>query len=116
MSIEVNINDNGLKDMPLRIAKAQHAYGNQAHADMNIYVPKRTGHLRDNSSLNSNYNQVNYREPYSRAQFYGIVNGHQVRNYHTPGTSRRWDLRAKANHMDSWKKIIVKAGGFDGLG
>ncbi|MEM1455579.1 minor capsid protein [Pediococcus pentosaceus] len=115
MPIGINIEIDRLKNMPSRIAKAQYAYGNQAYADMNIYVPKQTGHLRDNSSLNNNYNQVNYRELYSRSQYYGFSNGHQIRNYHTPGTSRRWDLRAKANHIDSWKKIIIKAGGFDGL-
>ncbi|MBF7126593.1 minor capsid protein [Pediococcus pentosaceus] len=115
MSIEVHINDKGLKDMPLRIAKAQHAYGNQAYADMNIYVPKRTGHLRDNSSLNNNYNQVNYREPYSRSQYYGFINGHPIRNHHPKGTVSHWDAKAKANHLESWKNIIIKAGGFDGL-
>jgi hypothetical protein len=115
MPIEVNINDMGLKDMPLRIAKAQRAYGDQVHSDMNIYVPKQTGHLRDNSSLNNESNNVVYRENYSRGQFYGFANGRRIHHYTTPGTGRRWDLKAKANHLESWKKIIIKAGGFDGL-
>lgn len=92
------------------IKRAKFALTNQALADMNQYVPMRpgSGHLR--MSGTSNGDRITYRIPYAGPQFRGIVNGGRVRNYTTPGTSRRWDLRAKANHMDAWRKAFIDGG------
>lgn len=84
----------------------------QMHPDFNLYVPKRQGHLRHDSSVNKN--RITYTAPYAKAQFYGFINGHRIHNYTKepgyPGKSRRWDLRAKANHLDAWRKAFVKGG------
>jgi hypothetical protein len=80
---------------------------NQMHQDMESYVPKRAGFLRSQSFVNNT--GVHYTAKYARAQFYGLVNGHRVRNYSTPGTSRRWDLRAKAVYMSDWQKAAASA-------
>lgn len=80
---------------------------NQMHQDMEQYVPKRAGFLRSQSFVNGT--GVHYTAKYARAQFYGLVNGHRVRNYSTPGTSRRWDLRAKAVYMSDWQKAAASA-------
>lgn len=80
---------------------------NQMHQDMERYVPKRAGFLRSQSFVNSA--GVHYTAKYARAQFYGIVNGSMVRNYSTPGTSRRWDLRAKSVYMSDWQQVASKA-------
>lgn len=108
----ININKSGFdkKTSVPNIKRAKFALTNQALADMNQYVPMRpgSGHLR--MSGNSNGDRITYRMPYAGPQFRGIVNGSRVKNYTTPGTSRRWDLRAKANHMDAWRKAFIKGG------
>ena len=80
---------------------------NQIHQDMEQYVPKRAGFLRSQSFVNGT--GIHYTAKYARAQFYGIVNGHRVQNYSTPGTSRRWDLRAKAVYKADWQKVAASA-------
>lgn len=80
---------------------------NQMHQDMEQYVPKRAGFLRSQSFVNDT--GVHYTAKYSKAQFYGLVNGHRVRNYSTPGTGRRWDLRAKAVYKTDWQKVAANA-------
>lgn len=80
---------------------------NQMHQDMERYVPKRAGFLRSQSFVNNT--GVHYTAKYARAQFYGFVNGHRVKNYSTPGTGRRWDLRAKAVYMTDWQKVAANA-------
>ena len=80
---------------------------NQMHQDMERYVPKRAGFLRSQSFVNDT--GVHYTAKYARAQFYGFVNGHWVQNYSTPGTSRRWDLRAKAVYKADWQKVAASA-------
>ena len=80
---------------------------NQMHQDMERYVPKRAGFLRSQRFVNDT--GVHYTAKYARAQFYGFVNGHRVRNYSTPGTGRRWDLRAKAVYKTDWQKVAANA-------
>ena len=90
--LHVKVKKNGVdrKLSVMNINSAMYYMTSQMHMDMNLYVPKRQGNLR--------------------AQFRGFVNGSRVRNYTTPGTSRRWDLRAKANHMDDWRRAFIKGG------
>ena len=80
---------------------------NQMHQDMEQYVPKRAGFLRSQSFVNDT--GVHYTAKYARAQFYGIVNGSRVQSYSTPGTSRRWDLRAKSTYMSDWQSAAASA-------
>ena len=80
---------------------------NQMHQDMEQYVPKRAGFLRSQSFVNDT--GVHYTAKYAKAQFYGLVNGSRVRSYSTPGTSRRWDLRAKSVYMSDWQRVASKA-------
>lgn len=80
---------------------------NQMHQDMERYVPKRAGFLRSQSFVSAT--GVHYTAKYARAQFYGVVNGSPVRTYSTPGTSRRWDLRAKSTHMSDWQAVAANA-------
>lgn len=80
---------------------------NQMHQDMERYVPKRAGFLRSQSFVNGT--GVHYIAKYAKAQFYGFVNGHRVQNYSTPGTSRRWDLRAKSTYKADWQKVAASA-------
>ena len=108
--LHVKVEKNGVdrKLSVMNINSAMYYMTSQMHMDMNLYVPKRQGNLRDKSFVNKN--RITYAAPYARAQFRGFVNGSRVRNYTTPGTSRRWDLRAKANHMDAWRKAFITGG------
>ncbi|MEQ7200163.1 minor capsid protein [Enterococcus avium] len=91
------------------IKRGKFALANQAMADMNQYVPRKRGHLR--MSGTSNGDRIAYRMPYAGPQFRGVSSkGNEFKNYTTPGTSRRWDLRAKANHLDDWRRAFIKGG------
>lgn len=112
--LHVKVEKNGVdrKLSVMNINSALYYMTAQMHPDMNLYVPKRQGNLRNKSFVNKN--RITYTVPYARAQFFGFVNGHRVHNYTKepgyPGKSRRWDLRAKANHMDDWRRAFIKGG------
>lgn len=93
--------------------RAKYALANQALADMNQYVPMREGILRMTGHVEGVGDYVAWNTPYAKPQFYGFVGGgYRVYNYTTPGTSRRWDLRGKANHMRDWQRAYLKGAGF----
>ncbi|PIO83547.1 hypothetical protein BSQ39_08205 [Loigolactobacillus backii] len=109
MGIKVNVNLSGLTDnLNQRITRGLNGAANQANTEMTQYIPKRENHLREHQFVRNN--QIINNSPYARAQFYGMVNGHSVRNYTEPGTGKRWDLRVKANEdrMANIKKAFVK--------
>lgn len=87
----------------------QDRLGEQVQNDMFPFVPKAQTKNLSKGRYNRNTEAVVYRTPYARAQFYGFVNGVRVRKYTTPGTSRRWDLRAKARYAKQWKQQVIKA-------
>lgn len=94
----------------ININRGLYALTNQAHMDMDKYVPKRQGHLRQDSFAQKN--RITYVAPYAKAQFRGVVGrGYPVRNYTTPGTTKRWDLKAKGLHIDDWRNAFIKGGG-----
>lgn len=113
--ISINSNDYEKKLSVKNIDKAQFALVNQVHADMNLYAPRREGHLRDESfALDS---RITYKTPYAKAQYRGYITSKKgkkikFKNYSTPGTGSHWDKKAKANHIDSWCKAFVKGGKF----
>jgi hypothetical protein len=95
----------------MNLERAMFAFTNQAHADMNRYVPKLSGDLRDKSHVYKN--RISYIVPYANYQYRGISSlGNKLSKYSTPGTGSHWDKRAKANHLSSWRKAFVKGGGF----
>lgn len=89
----------------------QYALINQAHADMNNYVPMLTGDLRNQSTVSNDAKSIVWNVRYARAQFYGRVGkgGYPVRRYTTPGTGPRWDEKAKAIHIRSWERVAERA-------
>lgn len=104
---KVNV-EQDLSGIPIRIkgmTKAgQYALANQAHADMNNYVPALNYNLRNQSYVSGDNKEIIYNTPYARKQFYV-----QHFNYTTPGTGSRWDLKAQAIHLGSWVKITKQA-------
>lgn len=92
----------------------QRALANQAMADMNQFVPMGPGggSLRIAVSAARDGSSVNYHMVYAKAQFYG-TNGKAVfRKYTTPGTGKRWDLRAKGMYLPAWKRAYLRGAGY----
>jgi len=117
MSIKITISSDQLKAKAneQNLARAEYALMVQVHADMNLYVPKKEGHLRDESFTKGS--SIFYPLPYAKAQFYGgytSASGKKVTfsTYTTPGTGKRWDLKAKANHLSTWQQAFTKGGDF----
>ncbi len=108
--VDVKVDLKGVKAKTERMTKlGQIALVNQAHADMNNYVPARSYDLRNQSSISLDAKSVIWNVPYARAQYYGS-NGRAVfRNYTTPGTGPRWDEKAKAIHAASWARVVERA-------
>lgn len=107
MSVRVSVQKN-LKGIPIKINQmkklGQYALANQVHADMDQYVPKLSGDLRTQSAVSNDGKSIYYNAPYARRRFY-----EPARRYTTPGTTARWDLKAKAIHGKSWERIVKKA-------
>ena len=91
--------------------RGRYAMGNQMLSDMNPFIPRKEGILRSTGHITSSGEKIAWTGPYAKAQFYG-GNGKAVfRKYSTPGTGKRWDLKAKGIHMKDWKKAFVKGSG-----
>lgn len=113
MPINVKVNLDGFrrKFSGENLRRGRLAMANDAQQAMEKYVPKRSGDLRKYSVVEHDGTSILYTQPYARAQFYGLINGHPVKNYSTPGTSKRWDLRLKGNTQDM---ALVKKAFLDG--
>lgn len=110
MVLKVNVDLDGFMSQtsPNNIKRAQYAMVNQALSDMEQFVPKSQGHLRDSGHATADGDQITYTMPYAKLQFIGITNGHPITNYSTPGTGKRWDLKAKSMFMSSWIKAFTE--------
>jgi len=110
MAFRINVDLDGFMDQTslTNVKRGQYALVNQAMSDMEQFVPKNKGYLRDSVHATADGGQITYAMPYAKAQFYGIINGHPVHNYTTPGTTKRWDLKAKSMFMSSWIDSFTK--------
>lgn len=93
------------------VKKAQYALINgQMIPDMQQFVPRDRPEepLRQSVHATADGSKITYSTPYAKAQFYGVINGHPVHNYSTPGTGKRWDLKAKSMFMSSWVKAFTE--------
>lgn len=62
--------------------RTQKFFTNTCYRHMDKYVPKDTGNLR--TIVNIEADSITYESPYAHAQYAGVVNGGQVKNYTTP--------------------------------
>lgn len=106
MGVEVNIKGVRAKVSPEAMKRGRYALGNQAMADMNPFVPRKSNTLRTSAHLKNDGSVILYETKYAKRQFY--MNG---KKYSTPGTGPRWDLKAKALHGRSWKRAFLKGAG-----
>lgn len=86
------------------LSRGRYAAANQAMADMSPFVPFKEGDLRQKVSANER--AIVYHSKYAKRQFYRVA-----RNYSTPGTGRRWDLKAKSTFKGSLKKAFKRGAG-----
>lgn len=93
-------------------ARGRYAMGNQMIADMNPYVPMKDNILRVTVHLSGDSRQIIYNTPYAKPQFYGMNGKAVFRKYSTPGTGKRWDLKAKSLHLPAWKRAFMKGAGY----
>ena len=93
---------------PMNKQRVKLALANQIAIDMDKYVPLKKGALRANRTVTAD--RVSFGQVYARAQYYGTNDNGKTtfRNYTTPGTGPKWDLKAKANHMDAWTETFRK--------
>ena len=101
MAIEINLGGVYDKLSDGAILNGRRAAANQAMADMNQFVPFKEGPLRMATSIDMDGAGVNYHMNYARKQFYT-----RHKNYTTPGTGPRWDLKAKNMFMSDWVKAF----------
>lgn len=62
--------------------RVQRFFTDTCYRYMDKYVPMDTGNLRRIVDKGTNY--ITYESPYAHAQYVGIVNGREVKNYSTP--------------------------------
>lgn len=79
--------------------KVQTYLTERCYAYMDKYVPKDNGLLREIVTIDSD--SITYEQPYAYAQYIGVVNGHPIANYTTPGTGPYWDERMKSVDMQA---------------
>lgn len=90
-----------------RQKRTQYALANQMLADMTMYVPYDKGPLRESGLVGSGGEEISWDTDYARKQFYGTDGRVVFKRYTTPGTGKRWDLKAKANHLRSWLQVVA---------
>lgn len=113
MSVRVSTDLSGLNGMlsGQRLQRAQYVLVNQAMADMDKFVPYKQGHLSTQVAIGLDGKSIVYTVPYAKAQFYGMINGHEVKNYTKtvhPEATKRWDLKAKSLYGDEWANKVAK--------
>jgi len=91
------------------------ALANQSLADMNKFVPLQSSMLRQTGNVVNDGRALEWRTPYARAQFYGsrpLRRGMPVsvfmEQYTTPGTGKRWDLKARSKYGTMWARVFKR--------
>ena len=103
MGVEVNI-----KGVRTKLSPEAMKRGRYALADMNPFVPRKSNTLRATAHLKNDGSAILYETKYAKRQFY--LRG---KNYSTPGTGPRWDLKAKRLYGKSWKRAFLRGAGIN---
>lgn len=113
VSVKIDLKGIEKKVSPTALAKGKLAIASQMLTDMSSFIPRDSGEL--SGSGQATRNGVKYPGPYARAQFYGSSYNKNksfvFKKYTTPGTGKRWDLKALALHSANWGKVGLRAMG-----
>lgn len=104
-NVDVNIDFTGVHDKfsEQNKKRGRYALANQMLSDMNPYVPKQESFLRNATSISLDGSEIHWNMQYAQKQFRT-----QFRNYTTPNTGSRWDLKAKGLHGDQWAGVYAR--------
>ncbi|MGT2834019.1 minor capsid protein [Streptococcus hyointestinalis] len=113
VSVKINLKGIEKKVSPQAFARGQLAIASQMKMDMQPFIPRKSGDLSGSAQVSRD--GVKYPGPYARAQFYGSSYNKKrsfvFKKYTTPGTGKRWDLKASAKHLKDWEQVGLKAMG-----
>lgn len=114
MGVKVTTNLSKIDSMlsGARLQRAQYVLANQAMTDMDPFVPYKGGHLSTQVAIGQDGKSIVYTVPYARAQFYGMIKGHEIKHYTRnvhPQATKRWDLKAKSLYGDEWANKVAQA-------
>ncbi len=109
MAVSVSIDLKGVKKKfnPESMKRGRYALANQALADMNQFVPMDEGILRQTATIHIDGSAIYYNTPYAKRLFYM-----RMRNYTTPGTGPRWDMKARRMFASDWANAVKKGAGW----
>lgn len=128
VSMEAHLEEALRKTSPGNMERTKQALLNQMLADMNNYVPLQDGGLRGSGHISGD--DLVWRTPYARAQYYGIKRrgfvsdkqrrwffwalkqGFIAKGYTTAGTGPQWDAVAKGVHGGDWTRLWTQEAGF----
>lgn len=107
-NLRVDLDFTGIdkKVSTMNFNRGRFAMANQALADMNNKVPMKNGDLRNSGHVAPDGSSLTWNTPYARQRFYVGAS-----KYTTPGTGKRWDLKAKSKNGETWVKAFVKGAG-----
>lgn len=113
MSVKVTVSLDGVKQKlsASNFNRGRYAMSNQMVSDMTQFVPKKESSLRITGHASADGSELIWYTPYAKAQFYGSNGKATFSNYSTPGTGKRWDLKAKSLYMNDWKKAFMRGAG-----
>lgn len=114
ITVKIDLELFSQKLSPQSFAKGKFTMGNQMLADMNQYVPKNISTLRQTGHVTRDNQYLVWDTVYARAQFHGSTGRPgwgPMQIYTTPGTGRRWDLKAKSLHSSKWPSVFIKGAG-----
>ena len=101
--VDIDLDNVYRKLSPQAVTSGRKALSSQALSDMNRYVPRREGILRQATSIDSDGSAINYHMKYARRHFYAPSGW----KYTTPGTGPQWHEKAKGIHMSDWEKAFL---------
>lgn len=102
--IHVSINRSALiSKFEGRTDEAQRFLDNEVLRKSRPFVPFLTGTLA-NTAVIEEPGKIVYVQPYARRLFYGVR--FNFTKQHNPQAGAKWTDRAKASHMNDWKKSV----------
>jgi hypothetical protein len=103
MTVTVSIDTSKIRDnIEERIGRAQLVLDNRIAADSNYFCPKDSGDLQGSVFPIWGNGELEWKEPYSRTQYYLFPNKSKDSN---PNAAPEWVEHAKARDMKEWEAL-----------
>lgn len=106
-TVRVNFRGMDAKISKSAFTRGRRAMANQMGADMNQFVPRKSGHLRASQTIATDGSFVQWNAVYAHRHF----NAPGGWKYTTGGTGPHWDEPAESRFKDSWTNAFVRGAG-----